>query len=343
MRFAYPIYLHVLWLLPILLIFFWRVSKLRQRSLDRFGESPLVIRLSQTVSRRRQRLKIGLLLAALLFLGLAVARPQIGTHAVPVKVEGIDLVFALDTSASMLAEDIKPNRLTRAKHEIAGLMDKLRGDRVGIVICAGTSFLQCPLTFDYGAAKLFLDAVDTNSISVPGTAIEDALYTAMRAFEKSPAETSKVIILLTDGENFEGDPLKATEAAEKKGVKVYPIGLGSPKGEPIPLRNEQGDLTGYKKDKAGNMVLTRLDQLTLEKIAVLTDGQFYHVSAGGIELEKIYDDIAKMEKTLRETQLVMHYEEQYQYCVGIALLLILIDTFLTDRKAVKRVWEGRFK
>jgi Ca-activated chloride channel family protein len=184
--------------------------------------------------------------------------------------------------------------------------------------------------------------VDTHSISVPGTAIEDALYTAIRAFEKSPAETSKVIILLTDGENFEGDPLKAAEAAEKKGVKVYPIGIGSPKGEPIPLRNEQGDLTGYKKDKAGNMVLTRLDQLTLEKIAVLTDGQFYHASAGGIELEKIYDDISKMEKTLRETQLVMHYEEQYQYFVGLALLLLLIDTFLTDRKAVKRVWEGRF-
>jgi Ca-activated chloride channel family protein len=326
----------------VFLIFFWWVSKLRQRSLDRFGESPLVIRLSQTVSRRRQRLKIGLFLAALLFLGLAMARPQIGTHAVPVKVEGIDLVFALDTSASMLAEDLKPNRLTRAKHEIAGLMEKLRGDRVGIVIFAGTSFLQCPLTFDYSAAKLFLDAVDTHSISVPGTAIEDALYTAIRAFEKSPVETSKVIILLTDGENFEGDPLKAAEADEKKGIKVYPIGIGSPKGEPIPLRNEQGDLIGYKKDKAGNMVLTKLDQLTLEKIAVLTDGQFYHASSGGIELEKIYDDISKMEKTFRETQLVMHYEEEYQYFVGIALLLILIDTFLTDRRSVKKVWEGRF-
>jgi Ca-activated chloride channel family protein len=144
MRFAYPIYLHILWLIPIFLIFFLWVSKLRQRSLDRFGESPLVIRLSQTVSRRRQRLKIGLLLVALLFLGLAVARPQIGTHAVPGEVEGIDLVFTLDTSASMLAEDLKPNRLTRAKNEIAGLMEKLRGDRVGIVIFAGTSFLQCP-------------------------------------------------------------------------------------------------------------------------------------------------------------------------------------------------------
>lgn len=343
MRFAHPEYLHVLWFIPAFLIFFLWVSKLRQRDLERFGESHLVDNLSRTVSRRRQRMKMVLLLLALVFLGLAVARPQIGTHAVPVKAEGIDLIFALDTSASMLAEDIKPNRLERAKHEIAALMNKLRGDRVGIVIFAGTSFIQCPLTFDYSAAKLFLDAVDTNSISVPGTAIENAIFTSIKAFENSPAETSKVIILLTDGEGHVGDPMKAAEEAEKRGIKVYTIGIGSQKGEPIPMRNEQGDLVGYKKDRDGNVVMTKLDQLTLEKISVLTDGQFYRVSSGGIELEKIYGEISRMEKTLRDTRLVMHYEEQYQYFVGIALLLILIDTFLTDRRTVKKVWEGRFK
>jgi len=343
MRFAYSEYLHVLWLVPVFLVFLLWVSKLRQRSLERFGESHLVEKLSRTVSRRRQRVKMGLLLLALVFLGIAIARPQTGTHAVPVKAEGIDLIFALDTSASMLAEDIKPNRLERAKHEIADLMDKLRGDRVGIVIFSGTSFIQCPLTFDYSAAKLFLDAVDTNSISVPGTAIEDAIYTSIRAFENSPAESSKVIILLTDGESHEGDPMKAAEEAEKQGVKVYTIGIGSQKGEPIPIRNEQGDLIGYKKDKAGNVVMTKLDQLTLEKLSVLTDGQFYRVSLGGIELEKIYEDISKIEKTLQDTRLVTHYEEQYQYFVGIALLLILIETFLTDRRKVKKAWKGRFK
>jgi Ca-activated chloride channel family protein len=343
MRFAYPAYLHVLWLIPVFLLFFLWVSKLRQRGLERFGESQLVTKLSRTVSRRRQRVKMALLLLAFLFLGLAISRPQVGTHAVPVKAEGIDLVFALDTSASMLAEDIKPNRLARAKHEIAVLMDKLHGDRVGIVIFAGTSFIQCPLTFDYSAVKLFLDAVDPSSISVPGTAIESALHTSIRAFENSPVEASKVIILLTDGENFEGDPMKAAEAAEKKGIKVYTIGIGSQKGEPIPIRTEQGDLIGYKKDKAGNVVMTKLDQLTLEKISVLTDGQFYHVSSGGIELEKIYNEISKMEKTLQDTRLVMHYDDQYHYFVGVALLLILIDTFLTDRRTVKKVWEGRFK
>jgi Ca-activated chloride channel family protein len=343
MRFAHPEYLHVLWFIPAFLIFFLWVSKLRQRDLERFGESHLVDKLSRTVSRRRQRMKMVLLLLALVFLGLAIARPQIGTHAVPVKTEGIDLVFALDTSASMLAEDIKPNRLERAKHEIAALMNKLRGDRVGVVIFAGTSFIQCPLTFDYSAAKLFLDAVDTNSISVPGTAIENAIFTSIKAFENSPAESSKVIILLTDGESHEGDPMKAAEEAEKRGIKVYTIGIGSQKGEPIPMRNEQGDLVGYKKDRGGNVVMTKLDQLTLEKISVLTDGQFYRVSSGGIELEKIYGEISRMEKTLRDTRLVMHYEEQYQYFVGIALLLILIDTFLTDRRKVKKVWEGRFK
>ncbi len=343
MRFAYPGYLHVLWLIPVFLVFFLWVSKLRQRSLELFGESHLVTKLSRTVSRRRQRVKMALILLILLFLGIAIARPQIGTHAVPVKTEGIDLVFALDTSLSMLAEDIKPNRLERAKHEIAALMDKLHGDRVGIVIFAGTSFIQCPLTFDYSAAKLFLDAVDTNSISVPGTALEEAIYTSIRAFENSLGETSKVIIFLTDGESHEGDSMKATEEAEKRGIKVYTIGIGSQKGEPIPIRDEQGNLIGYKKDNDGNIIMTKLDQLTLEKISVLTDGQFYRVSSGGIELEKIYADISRMEKTLQDERLVMHYEEQYQYFVGIALVLILVETSLTDRRKVKKVWEGRFK
>jgi Ca-activated chloride channel family protein len=343
MRFAYPVYLHVLWLIPIFFgVFLW-VAKLRQQSLARFGEAPLVAKLSKTVSRRRQRVKMALFLLALLFLGIAIARPQISTQAVPVKAEGIDLIFALDTSASMLAEDIKPNRLERAKYEITALLDKLRGDRVGIVIFAGASFIQCPLTFDYSAVKLFLEAVTINSIAMPGTDLAGAVLTSSKALASSPAETSKVIILLTDGEGHTGDPVKAAEAAEKQGIKIYTIGIGSEKGELIPMRNEQGEVSGYKKDKAGNVILTKLDQLTLEKIAVLTDGQFYHVSSGGIELEKIYGDIANMAKTLRETTLVMHYEEQYQYFVGLALLLLLIDTFLTDRKTVQGVWEGRFK
>ncbi len=343
MRFAYPVYLHVLWLIPLFLLLFLWTAKRRQRSLDRFGENSLIETLSATVSRFRQKLKMLLLLLTLLFLGLASARPQIGTHAVPVKAEGIDLVFALDISLSMLAEDIKPNRLTRAKHEIAALMNKLRGDRVGIVIFSGKSFIQCPLTFDYSAAKLFLDAVTINSISVSGTAIEDAIQISLRAFENSPADTSKVVILLTDGESHADDPMTAAEEAEKRGVKIYTIGIGSEKGELIPLRDAQGNLTGYKKDKNGNVVMTKLDQLTLEKIAVLTDGQFYRVSSGGIELEKIFEEISKMEKTLQDTRLVRHYEEQYQYFLALALLLLLAETLCTDRKKVKTVWKGRFQ
>lgn len=343
MRFAYPVYLHVLWLIPLLLFLFLWTARRRQHSLDRFGESHLVTKLLVTVSRRRQKVKLFLLLLTVLFLGLAIARPQIGTHAVPVKAEGVDLIFALDTSLSMLAEDIKPNRLARAKHEIAALMDKLRGDRVGIVIFSGKSFIQCPLTFDYSAAKLFLDAVNINSISVPGTAIEKAIHTSLKALENSPAETSKVIILLTDGESHEGDPMKAAEEAEKRGIKIYTIGIGSEKGELIPLRDEQGNLSGYKKDRKGNVVMSKLDQLTLEKISVLTDGQFYRVSSGGIELEKIYEDISKMEKTLQDTRLMTHYEEQYQYFIAIALLLLLIETVLTDRRKITKIWKGRFQ
>jgi len=343
MRFAYPEYLHILWLIPLFLLLFFQAARARRRSLDRFGEEHLVSRLSHTVSRRRQKVKMLLLLLVFLFLGLAAARPQIGTHAVPVQAEGIDLVFALDTSLSMLAEDIKPNRLSRAKHEISALLDRLRGDRVGIVIFAGTSFVQCPLTFDYGAVQLFLEAVDINSISVPGTAIERALETSLRAFENSKAESSKVIILLTDGEGHEGDPIKVAEEAGKRGIKIYTVGIGSEKGELIPLHDEQGNLSGYKKDRDGNVVMTKLDQLTLEKIAVLTDGQYYHVASGGIGLEQIYDDISKLETTLQDTRLVTHYEEQYQYPLAVALLLLLIETFIGERKKVKTAWVGRFK
>jgi Ca-activated chloride channel family protein len=343
MRFARPEYLHSLWLIPGLLLVFWWAAKQRTRQLERFGEAHLLSKLSRTVSRRRQRVKRVLLLLALACIGIALARPQMSTHAVPVKAEGIDLVFALDASLSMLAEDIKPNRLQRAKHEIADLMDKLRGDRVGIVMFSGTSFIQCPLTFDYNAAKLFLDAITVNSISVPGTALADAIRTSIRAFEHSPEGSSKVIILLTDGEGHEGDPIKAAEDAGAQGIKIYTIGIGSQKGEPIPLRDEHGDLIGYKKDKDGAVIMTKLDQLTLEKISVLTDGQFYRTSSGGIELDKIYADIAAMEKTLQDTRLVTHYAEQYQYFVGMAFVLLLLETFLTDRKRVKQVWEGRFQ
>ena len=332
MRFATPEYLHVLWLIPAFALIFWQAARARRRGADRFGERELVAKLSRSVSRWRQNAKLMMILLALTCLGLAVARPQIGTHAVPVKAEGIDLVFALDTSLSMLAEDIKPNRLTRAKHEMSALMDKLRGDRVGIVIFSGASFIQCPLTFDYSAAKMFLESVNTNSISVPGTALESAIRTALRAFENSPPNSAKVIVALTDGESHDGDALKAAEDAEKAGVKIYAIGIGSEKGELIPLRDEQGNLSGYKKDRDGNVVMTKLDQLTLEKIAALTNGQFYHVSSGGIELEKIYGEIANMAKTERETQLVMRYEEQYQYFVGAALLLLAAELLVSERK-----------
>ena len=332
MQFATPEYLHVLWLIPAFALIFWQAARARRRGADRFGERELVAKLSRSVSRWRQNAKLMMILLALTCLAVAVARPQIGTHAVPVKAEGIDLVFALDTSLSMLAEDIKPNRLTRAKHEMSALMDKLRGDRVGIVIFSGASFIQCPLTFDYSAAKMFLDSVTTNSISVPGTALESAIRTALRAFENSPPNSAKVIVALTDGESHDGDALNAAEDAEKAGVKIYAIGIGSEKGELIPLRDEQGNLSGYKKDRDGNVVMTKLDQLTLEKIAALTDGQFYHVSSGGIELEKIYGEIANMAKTERETQLVMRYEEQYQYFVGAAALLLAAELLVSERK-----------
>lgn len=340
-RFGFPQLLHLLWLMPALVVFFVFVFRWKKKALIRFGNLEIVQKLIYSVSRKRQILKIALLVGAVGFMALSVARPQIGTKLEEIKREGVDIIVALDVSLSMMAEDIKPNRLEKAKHEIEGLIDRLQGDRIGLIAFSGVAFVQCPLTLDYSAAKIFLDIMDPDLIPEPGTNIVDAIATALKAFEQMERKY-KVMVLITDGENHGDDPLKIAEEAERQGVKIYTVGIGSVKGEPIPIVSETGVRQGFKKDRKGGVVVTKLDEITLEKIALQTGGKYYRATTGEAELDKIYDEISRMEKKQLASLQYSQFEDRFQYVLIFAILFLVIEMLLPERRVVKREWRGRF-
>ena len=338
LKFANPYILHLLWLLPIFILFYVYAYKVKKRALSRFGNPELLKKLTRNTSRKRQITKISLILFAFLFLVFALSRPQIGTKVETVKREGIDILVAIDVSKSMLARDIQPSRLEKAKHEVESLINRLRGDRIGLIAFAGVPFVQCPLTLDYGAANIFLDIMDPELIPTPGTAIGAAIKKGVETFDQKERK-HKVLILITDGEDHSGEAVNAAELAEKEGVKIYCVGIGSPKGEPIPA--VQGS-SGFEKDKQGQVIITKLDEMTLEKIALQTGGKYFRATSGESELDRIYDDISKMEKKELGSLKYSQFEDRFQYLVFIAFVLILLEFGLSERVKVKREWRGRF-
>jgi len=337
MRIAQTDFLYVLLiLLPLLAVFYWLVFTMKRRAIERFGNSALVRKLALSFSPKKQRWKVALLLLAVFFLLFSLARPQLGSRLTLMKREGVDIVIAMDCSLSMMAEDFKPSRLEKAKQEVNGLIARLRGDRVGLVAFAGAAFIQCPLTLDYSAAGMFLDIMDGNLIPQPGTAIGDAIRTSTGAFNQKERKY-KVLILLTDGEDHDSDPLGAAEEAAAEGIRIYTIGIGSVQGDPIPLRNKRGEVTGYKKDDEGNVVVSRLDEITLQKIALSSDGKYYPATSGEMELDKIYDEISKMEKKELEGKLMTQYEDRYQVFLFLSILLLMIEFLLSERRSKKMV------
>ncbi|MDZ7342219.1 MAG: VWA domain-containing protein [candidate division KSB1 bacterium] len=340
-RFDNVIYLHLLWLIPILIVFYVMVFRWKKAAMQRFGNLELIKKLTQSISRQRQLWKISLLLLAILFMILALAKPQIGTKLEEVKREGVDILIAIDVSLSMQAEDIKPNRLEKAKHMVSNLIDLFQGDRVGLIAFAGVPFVQCPLTLDYGAAKMFLEIMDTNLIPQPGTAIGAAIMKAMETFDQRERK-HKVLILITDGEDHEGEPLKAAELAEKDGVVIHTVGIGSVQGVPIPLYNESGRNVGFKKDRDDQVVTSKLDEITLEKIALQTGGKYYRASGSESELKKLYEEISKMEKKELASLKFSQYEDRFQYLLIISLVLLVAEVFIPERRKVKEEWHGRF-
>jgi Ca-activated chloride channel family protein len=346
MRFENPQWLYLFFLVPVLMFFYAWADRRKQAALQRFGNLELLRKLSSSPSGpsgfKRPARKLIFMLLAVSFLVLTLARPQWGTKMQTIKRKGLDILIALDTSKSMLAEDIKPNRLERAKHEIAGLIDTLEGDRVGLICFAGTSFVQCPLTLDYAAAKIFLKVIDTLIIPKGGTAIGDAIQQARRAFVQGDRKY-KVLILLTDGEDYSSHPLDAAKEAAQEGIRIYTIGLGSEAGEPIPLKDQNGIHIGYQQDQDGKVIMTKLDQETLEKIALLTDGKYYHATTAEMELGKVYQGIGNMEKKDLQSKKYVQYEDRFVYFLFPAFFFLLLEFFLEGRRKVRKTWGGRFE
>ncbi|MFZ0392164.1 MAG: VWA domain-containing protein [Calditrichia bacterium] len=339
LRFAYPQFLWLYALVPLLALFFvWTFYK-KRRLLRRLGDDRLVEQLTRSVSRRKQIWKMVLVLLSYCLLVLALADPQIGTRLAEVKRRGVDIFVALDVSTSMLAEDVPPNRLEKARHEISAFIDRLEGDRIGLICFSGISFVLCPLTLDYSAAKMFLNDIEPGMIPRPGTAVASAIQTAMDSYVEKEIK-NKVLILITDGEDHEGEPLETAKEAAKEGVIIYTIGIGSPQGAPIPEYDAYGNRTGYKKDREGNVVTTRLDVLSLEKIAFETDGKFYISSTGESELEKIYDEISALEEKELTARKFTQFEDRFQIFLLLGILLLLVETLLGERRKIKQLKTG---
>ncbi len=336
MRFGNLNYLWLLLIIPVLVIFYIHSFGRKKKALALFADNDVLSKLLVWVSFPRQYFKASLMCAGILMIILSLVEPKWGYQWQEIKRRGIDIVIALDVSRSMLAADVKPNRLDRAKLEIGDLLNHLNGDRVGLVAFAGTAFVQCPLTLDYGAFKMFLDRVDTNMISRGGTDIGGAIKRAQGAF---PEEENKykIIILITDGEDLEGNAVKIAEKAKNKGIKIFTVGLGNAQGVPIPVYNENGNKS-YLKDRSGQMVLSKLDEVTLQKIALFTGGSYVNgSSAQGLGLIKIYKEkILDLEKKELKSTMQKRYENRYQIPLLFGILLVVLEFFVSEKKKVDK-------
>lgn len=328
-RFANPEYFWGFLTIPLLIIFFIFSRISRRRAIRRFGSETVMKELMPNVSGSRPVFKFILLILALGFFITGLARPQFGSKLKTVKRQGVELEIALDVSNSMLAQDIKPNRLERAKRAISRLIDRLRDDKIGLIVFAGQAYTQLPITTDYNSAKLFLSSINTDIVPVQGTAIGAAIDLATRSFTPS-TESSKAIIIITDGENHEDDPVASAKAAASKGIIVNTIGMGLPEGAPIPeVINGQND---YRKDKDGKTIITKLNEPMLEEISAAGNGVYVRANNAEVGLNTLFDQINKMQKSKMESQIYSDYNDQFQYLFAIGLALLLIDFVILERK-----------
>lgn len=330
MKFGDPTHFHFLWALVPFLFFLAWANRKKYELIVRFCGENLFSKLVSPNFKEQQKARAICLSFTLLFLLLALTRPQWGYQWEDIQQEGVDIIIALDVSRSMLAEDIKPNRLERAKRKISDLLNMMKGDRVGLVAFAGTSFVQCPLTLDYSAARIFLNAIDTDLIPIQGTALGDALRKSIKAF-RTEEKKSKAIILITDGEDQTGQALEAAKEAKEAGVKVFTIGIGKEIGAPLPNPNQAG---GFLKNDKGEVILTKLDETTLQQISLQTGGSYVRSVTGDIDLKTIYlDQINQnLEKKKFKSERRKIWQERFQWFIFPALLFLLYEANLSTRK-----------
>lgn len=330
--FSNIIFLYLLLALPLVPLGYAFMRTMRRRRIRRFGDEKLVSELMPHWSGAKGWVRVVLFTLALACLLVGLARPRIGAKLSERKTRGAEIMICLDVSNSMLARDYSPNRLERAKMAISALSDKLHGDRLGLIIFAGNSFVQLPVTADYVSAKMFLSSIDAGSVPVQGTAIGDAIHTAIRSFS-AQSEKCRVIVVITDGENHEDDAVAAAKEAAQAGIKVFTIGVGSPEGCPIPVEG------GLLKDKSGNIVVTRLNEKTLVDIARAGGGAYIHAGANEFGLNPIITSIREMEGEEFSSMVFEEYEEQYMYFIGAAFLLLCVSALISDRKPKRKLFE----
>lgn len=325
-NFAQAQYLILLLLVPFFFVAYAVMRHFRKRRLAKLGDPVLVKELMPSVSSSKGWVRVTLFALAFFFFIIGLSRPQIGAKLKERNIKGVEIMIALDVSNSMMAEDYSPNRLERAKLAISSLVDKLRDDRIGLVVFAGTSFVQLPVTTDYASAKMFLNSINTESVPIQGTALGEALMTCIRSFSNQ-SERSRVIIVITDGENHEDDPVAVARQAAEMGIKVFTIGVGSPEGKPIPYHGE------LLKDKDGNIVVSKLDEKVLRDIASAGKGAYVRAGMSEFGLNPIVDDIRKMDEEMFSSVVFEEFDEQFMYFFAIALVFLAVEMLIGERKA----------
>ena len=330
MRFGNPEFFLFLLIVPIIILLFYLSAQRRKKVFSEFSSPELQKKLITNLSMVSRTLKNILMVAIVILLIIAAARPQWGKKLQILEEKGLDIVVAIDVSTSMLAEDLAPNRIQRAKNSFMTFLDMLTSDRVGLIIFAGYAFVQCPITSDYSALKMFASIVDVGLVPEDGTDIANAIAKANTLFTEETQ--NRVMVLITDGENLQGDFKEAVKQAKEDNIIIYTLGIGTQKGAPIPLVNPQTGEKEYLKDKEGNIVLSKLDFSNLSWIAKETNGLFFQVSTGQQEIRDILNDISLLEKEKIAERRYSEYKEQYQFFVLFALFLLLIEFILWERK-----------
>jgi len=331
MKFGAPYMAVLLWLVPAAAVFYIFAARKREKILAKFSDKSLQPLLCREHNPKRSKIKRSMIVAAVFFMVFALMRPEWGFKWQEVKRQGLDILIALDTSKSMMAEDVLPNRLSRAKLAIKDLVKKLHGDRVGLVVFSGTAFLQCPLTVDYDGFLLSLDDVDANTIPVGGTSLAKAIYTSIDSYEGAKKE-NKILIIITDGEDLTGGIDKAVETAKAKNVKIFCVGIGSTAGELVPIKNDEGKIN-FLKDSEGRIVKTKLVEAVLKNMAISTDGMYVRATGAEFGLDLIYEEkLSKFEKKEFETKMEKRYTERFQFPLIIAFLILLLEPFIGERR-----------
>lgn len=324
------IWFWTLLVIPVIILLFVFLQLWRRSAQKKFADSGLLKRLSPNQSLFKSVLKVVVLCGAFACLSLALVNPKIGTKLETVRSEGVDVVFAIDVSKSMLAEDIAPNRLDKSKQLVTQIVNSLVSDRVGIIAYAGKAFPQLPITTDYASAKMFLQNMNTDMMSSQGTAISEAIQLSKTYFDNED-QANRVLIIISDGEDHDGEALNVAEEAAEQGIRILTVGVGDLKGGPIPIKRN-GVILNYKKDNNGETVITRLDETTLKEIAAEANGVYINGSNTSEVVNTIKDELAKMDKQEFESKQIADFKDQFQWFLGLGILLLFIDIFLLERK-----------